>query len=93
LRHIKASGANIQGGSTKGMPPICFSENATAIKMKSTWMIHTSFAVMKPFFHKVSIIFNTFLPMYTNVKFLALTLEYIMKTLVQFLIICKMASM
>jgi hypothetical protein len=50
-------------GSTKAMPPIFFSENVIAITMKFTWMIHTSVAIMRIFFHKVSIIFNTLLPM------------------------------
>jgi hypothetical protein len=36
-----------------------FSENVTAITIKFTWMIHISFAIMRIFFLKVSIIFNT----------------------------------
>jgi hypothetical protein len=59
----------------------------------------TSFAVMRLFFHKVSVIFNTLLPMlsktlYTSaVKFPASTSELITQTLFQFAAICKMASM
>jgi hypothetical protein len=41
------------------MLQIFFSENITAITMKFTWMIHTAFAVVGLFFHKVSVIFNT----------------------------------
>jgi hypothetical protein len=33
-----------------------FSENVTAVAMKFTWMIHTSFPVMRLFIDKVSII-------------------------------------
>jgi hypothetical protein len=40
-------------GGMKVMPPIFFSENG--------WMIQTSFAIMRLFFHKVFIIFNTLL--------------------------------
>jgi hypothetical protein len=64
-----------------------FSENLTAITTKFSWMIHTSFAVMMLFFHKVSVIFNTVLPtsstkLYTIVaKFPASTSEHIAKTL------------
>jgi hypothetical protein len=60
-----------------------FSENASAITMEFTWMFHTSFAIMRLFFHKASIIFNTLLPtlskmLHTHViKFSALTLEHI----------------
>jgi hypothetical protein len=62
-------------------PPIFFSEKGTATTMKFTWMIHISFMIMMLFFHKVSIIFNTFLPvliktLYTTVvKFPASTSE------------------
>jgi hypothetical protein len=34
-------------GGTKVMPPIFFSENVTAITIKFTCMIHTSFAIMR----------------------------------------------
>jgi hypothetical protein len=60
-----------------------FSENITAVTMKFMWMIHVSFANMRLFFHKVSIIFNARLPtlsrtQYTSVvKFSASTLEHI----------------
>jgi hypothetical protein len=63
--------------------PNFFSENLTAITMTFTWMIHTSFAIMMLFFHKVSIIFNTLLltlskTLYTNVvKFPDSSLEHI----------------
>jgi hypothetical protein len=43
-------------GSTKIIPPVLFSETVTAITIKFKWMIHTSFAVRRLFFHKVSII-------------------------------------
>jgi hypothetical protein len=48
-----------------------FSENLIAIKMKFTRMIHTYFTTMRLFSQKVSVIFNTPLPMssktlYTN---------------------------
>jgi hypothetical protein len=40
--------------NTKVMPPIFFpSENVIAKTLKFTWMIHTSFAVMRPFFHRM----------------------------------------
>jgi hypothetical protein len=60
---------NTRGG--KVMPQNYFSENVTAM-MKFTWIIHASFVVMRLFFHKATIIFNTFLLMpsetlYTNV--------------------------
>jgi hypothetical protein len=65
------------------MPPIFFSENVIALILKFTWMIHNSFAIMRLFFHIVSIIFDTVLPvlskmLYTIVKFPASTLEHIM---------------
>jgi hypothetical protein len=71
---------------TKAMAPIYFSENIIAITVKFTWMIHTSFAIMRLFFHRVSVIFNTLLPTFsktlytTVVKFPILTFEHIMKT-------------
>jgi hypothetical protein len=73
-------------GSMKVMPPVFSSQNVIAITMKCAWMIHTSFAIMGLFFHKISVTFNTLLQMlskvlYTSVvKFPASTLEHIMKT-------------
>jgi hypothetical protein len=61
-------------------------------------MIQTPFAIMRLFFYKVSITFNILLPtlrkiLYTRVvKFSTSTSGHIMKTLFQFVIICKMAS-
>jgi hypothetical protein len=77
----------------KIMPLIFFSENVIVITTKFTWMILISLAVVRLFFHKVSIIFNTLLPtlsktLYTNVVKLTA-----MKTLCQFVVICKMACM
>jgi hypothetical protein len=75
-----------------------FSVDVIVITMEFTWMIYTSVAVMRLFFHKVSVIFNTLLPtlskmLYTSVvKFPASNLEHIMKTLFQFIVICKMVS-
>jgi hypothetical protein len=37
-------------GGTKVMPPIFFSENVTAITIKCTWAIHTSFEITRLFF-------------------------------------------
>jgi hypothetical protein len=34
------------------MPPVFLSESVIAITIKSTWMIHTSFAVVRLLFHK-----------------------------------------
>jgi hypothetical protein len=54
--------------------------------------------IMRLFYHKVSIIFNTLLPTLSktlcnsDVKFPASTSEHITKTLLQFVVICKMAS-
>jgi hypothetical protein len=65
---------------------IFFSQNVTAITIKFTKIIHALFAIMKLFFLKVFIIFDTLLPtlnktLYTNVvKFPASTLEYIMNS-------------
>jgi hypothetical protein len=39
-----------------------FLENVTALTMKFAWFIHTYFAIMRLFFHKATVIFNTFLP-------------------------------
>jgi hypothetical protein len=39
-----------------------FSENVTAIRITFTWKIHTSFAMMRLFFHKVFVLFNILLP-------------------------------
>jgi hypothetical protein len=50
-------------GGMKVMLPFSFSENVIAITTKFTQMIHTSFAIIRLFFHKVSTIFNTPLPM------------------------------
>jgi hypothetical protein len=84
---------------TKIMSAISFSENVIAIiTMKPAWMIHTYFAAMRIFFNKVSITFNTLLPMLSKmlysriVKLPVSTLEHILKTLFQFLTICKMVS-
>jgi hypothetical protein len=52
-------------GNIKLTPPIFFPENVTAITMEFTWMIHTSFAIIRLFFHKISIIFN---PLFANVR-------------------------
>jgi hypothetical protein len=82
---------------TKIMPPI-FLEILIAITVKFTWMICTSFAIMRPFSYKVFIIYNTILPtlskmLYAStVKFPASTSEHMMKSLFQSLAICKMAS-
>jgi hypothetical protein len=82
-------------GGTKVMPSIFSSENVIATTMKFTWMIHTSFAIMRQFFHKVTIIFNTLLPtsnkmLYTSaVKFPSSTLVHITKPLFQIGVICK----
>jgi hypothetical protein len=60
-----------------------FSENVIAITIKFTWIIHTSFAIIRLFLHRVSVIFNTLLPvlsktLYTNVvKFPSPTSELI----------------
>jgi hypothetical protein len=43
------------------MPPF-FSENVITITITFTWMILTSSAIMRLFFHKVSVILNTLLP-------------------------------
>jgi hypothetical protein len=32
------------------MPPVFFSENLIAVNMKFTWIIHTSFAIIRLFF-------------------------------------------
>jgi hypothetical protein len=48
-------------GSTKVMPPVLLSENVIAITMIFPRMIHASSAIMRLFFHKVSIIFNILL--------------------------------
>jgi hypothetical protein len=68
------------------MPPVLFSENIIAITMKFTCIIHTSFAVMRLFSHKVSVIFNALLPtssktLYSN-EFPASTSEHITKNFV-----------
>jgi hypothetical protein len=59
-------------GSMKAMPPTFFKENITAIATKFTWIIHTSFEIIRPFFHKAFVILNILLPplstiLYTNV--------------------------
>jgi hypothetical protein len=70
--------------STKVMPPIFFSENITAITVKLIRIIHISFAIMGLYFHKVSIIFNTLLPVLSKTlhtyaaKFPASISEHIM---------------
>jgi hypothetical protein len=76
-------------GGTKVMPPIFLSENVTTITTTFTWMTHTSFAITKPFFQRVSVILNTVLQMFskmlhTNVKFPALTSEHIASTIRNF---------
>jgi hypothetical protein len=74
-------------GGTKVMLKVFFLEHVIAITVKFTWMIQISFAIMRLFFHRVIVIFNTLLPtltktLYTSVvKFPALTSEHIMKTL------------
>jgi hypothetical protein len=69
------------GGCYEIGASIC-SENVIAVTMTFIWKIHTSFAIMRLFFRKVSVIFNTLLPvssktLYTNVKFPASTSEHI----------------
>jgi hypothetical protein len=67
------------------MPPIFVSENVIAVTVKFTWMIHTSFEIMRILFHRVCAVFNTLLPtlnktLYTSVvKFPASTSEHITK--------------
>jgi hypothetical protein len=74
-----------------------YSEKLIVIIMKFTWTIHTSFAIMRLFFHKVSVIFNTPLPTLSKtlyisaVKIPASTSEHITRTLFQFVVICKCA--
>jgi hypothetical protein len=51
---------------TKVMLQNIFSVNVIALTVKSTSTIHTSFAIMRLFFHKVSVIFNTLLPTSIN---------------------------
>jgi hypothetical protein len=88
---MTATGGPCTWGGTKVMPLVFF--NVTAITMKFTWIIHTSFAIVWLFSHNVHVIFNTTEPilskvLYTNVvKFPALTLEHITKTLFQFTVI------
>jgi hypothetical protein len=48
--------------STTVMPPVFFSENVLAITVKFTWVIHTCFAAVRLFFHKIIFIFDTLLP-------------------------------
>jgi hypothetical protein len=49
------------GGGVRITASDFFSENVIAITMTFTWMIHTSFAITKPFFLRVSVLFNTIL--------------------------------
>jgi hypothetical protein len=86
-------------GDMKVVPLISFSsENIIALTTKFTQMFHTPPAIMRLFFHKVFIIFNTLLPMlskmlYTGVvKFPDSTSTCVAKTLFQFFVSCKMAS-
>jgi hypothetical protein len=87
-----------EGQNESNVSNFFFSENVTAIRMKFKWMIHTSFAVMRLFPYKTSVIFDTLIPKLTTtmhtslVKCPALTLEHITKTWFQFTVICKMAS-
>jgi hypothetical protein len=77
---------------------IFFSENITAITVKFTRLIHASVAIVRLFFNKVLVIFNTLLPtlnkaLYTSVvKFPESTSVRITKTLFQLFVTCKMAS-
>jgi hypothetical protein len=79
----------------KVMPPF-FLENVTALTIKFSRMIHTSFTIMRLFFRKVFIILNTPLPtmgkvLYTNVVIITCsTSQHIMETLFQFVVIYKM---
>jgi hypothetical protein len=63
--------------------PHFISKNVNAITMKFTWIIHTSFAIMRLFFQKVFVIFNVLFPtliktLHNNaVKFPASTSEHI----------------
>jgi hypothetical protein len=72
-------------GSTKVKSPIFSPENVISVTVKFTWMIHTTFAIIRLFFYKVFTIFNIILPplskiLHTSVvKFPALTSEHIMK--------------
>jgi hypothetical protein len=56
---------DLQNSNMKVMPPF-FSENVIAIALKFIWMARTSFAIMRLFFHKVFIIFNTLLSVLSN---------------------------
>jgi hypothetical protein len=47
-------------------PPMFFSENVIAITIKITQIVYTYFAIMRLFFHKVSVIFNTCLPTFST---------------------------
>jgi hypothetical protein len=50
------------GRQHETMPPIFFSQNVIAVTTKFTWMNLIHFAIMRPFFHKVFVIFDTLLP-------------------------------
>jgi hypothetical protein len=56
-------------GSMEVMPPIIFTESVIAMTMKFTWMTHKSSAIMRLFFHKIFIIFNTLLLMLSKTLF------------------------
>jgi hypothetical protein len=53
----------------KVLLPFLFSENVIVITLKFTWIIHTSFAVMRLFFHRVFVIFKTLLPTLTKMPY------------------------
>jgi hypothetical protein len=77
----------------KVMPPIFFLENVIAVTVKYMWLIRTSFAIVTQFFDRVFVIFNRVLPTMSKtlhtkvVKFPALMLEHITKTLFHFIVI------
>jgi hypothetical protein len=81
----------------KVMPPI-FSDNVIAVTVQFTWTTQTYFEVRRLFLHKVSVTYNRLLPTLSKtlctsaVKFLVSTSEHMTKTLIQFVVICKMAS-
>jgi hypothetical protein len=60
--HAKTASITITRGIWEVMSATFFVENIIAITVEFTWVIHTSFAIMRLLFHKVTFIFNTILP-------------------------------
>jgi hypothetical protein len=85
-------------GDMKVIPPIFFLETIITVTMKFMCIMGTSFTKWRLFFHKISFNIITLFPtlcetLYAGyIKLFAEALELFMRTVFQFVVICKTVS-